>query len=280
MISRDGVAIMNARTKNVSLAKETLEVLKKKAYVTPSGNVVDITSSLDAAISGTVLYKTGADLPDTDWETFTPTIEVVNEKAAQAAVRLSALGKTDIVALNFASARNVGGGFLAGALAQEEDLCRSSGLYVCIKSKPVFYNENILCDDTFYTDNIIYSPNVPFFRDEYNQFLENPFELSIISAPAPNLSSLKTEGLQHKIKGILRERALRVLQIAASHGHKNIILGAWGCGAFGNDPNMVAQVFVDVLQKMPAFEHVCFATYDDRDPPVVYQTFEEILKKR
>jgi uncharacterized protein (TIGR02452 family) len=279
MITRDGVALMNARTQNVSIAKETLAVLKQKHYTSPSGKVVDISTSLDAAIKGTILYKTDAELPDTDWETFTPTIEVLNETTARAAVRLLALGKTDIVALNFASARNVGGGFLAGALAQEEDLCRASGLYACTKSKPVFYNENILLDGPFYTDNVIYSPKVPFFRDSYHNFLEAPFELSIISSPAPNLSSLtgRIEGLEAKTKGILRERAIRILDIAAHHGHKNIILGAWGCGAFGNDPKMVSEVFKLALEKIPAFEHVCFATYDDRDPPIVFETFKKII---
>lgn len=279
MITRDGVALMNARTQNVATAKETLQVLKQKHYTAPSGTAVDISTSLDAAIKGTALYKAGADLPDTDWETYTPTIEVLNETTYRAAVRLLASGKTDIVALNFASARNVGGGFLSGALAQEEDLCRASGLYPCTKSKPVFYNENIMCDDTFYTDNVIYSPKVPFFRDSYYNFIETPIELSIISAPAPNVSSLtgRTEGLQNKIKGILRERAIRVLNIAACHGHKNIILGAWGCGAFGNDATMVAEVFKLALEKVPAFEHVCFATYDERQPPVVFDTFRRVL---
>lgn len=275
MISRDGIVIMNARTKNVSIAKETLQVLKQKHYTAPSGNIVDISGSLDAAVKGTVLYK--EPLPAKDYPIIDLTLEVNNELTAQAAVRLAAEGKTHLVALNFASARNPGGGFLAGALAQEEDLCRASGLYVCTKSKPVFYNENILCDDTFYTDNIIYSPNVPFFRDEHNQFLETPFELSIISAPAPNLSSVKTEGLQHKIKGILRERAIKILQIAFDNGHKNLILGAWGCGAFGNDPEMVANVFMEMLQKVPVFEHVSFATHDVRQPPVVYETFKQII---
>lgn len=282
MITRNGVALMNARTQNVSIAKETLEIIKNKNYTTPSGNVVDISGMLDTALQGTVLYKAGADLPDTDWGDSTiPTTEVLNETTSNAAVRLLAAGKTDLVALNFASARNVGGGFLAGALAQEEDLCRASALYVCTKSKPVFYKGNILSDGTFYTDNVIYSPKVPFFRDSYHNLLEAPFKLSIISSPAPNLSSLtgRIEGLEAKTKGILRERAIRILDVAARHGHKNIILGAWGCGAFGNDPKMVAEVFKLALEKVPAFRHVCFATYDDRDPPVVFQIFKETFNQ-
>lgn len=272
MIKRDGVEIMNERTTNVKLAKATLEVLKQKQYTLPDGRVVDITDSLDAAIDGTLLYK--EPISHQDYQAQTPTIEVSNQTTTQAARALISQGK-DVVALNFASARNPGGGFLGGAIAQEEDLCRCSGLYVCTKSKPVFYNENILCKDSLYTDSIIYSPKVPFFRDDNNSFLEEPYLLSIISAPAPNLSGLREEGLRSAVKSVLRERAIKVLQIAAEHGHQTIILGAWGCGAFGNDPDMVAQVFKDMLVKVPAFKHVCFAVYDIRPETPVYNAFKK-----
>jgi len=275
MIKRDGVELVNARTNNVKMAKETLEVLKQKQYTSHNGKIVSIADSLDAALAGTILYRDS--LPLKDYPALTPTIQVVNNTTTFAAGAMEAQGKTNIVALNFASARNVGGGFLGGAVAQEEDLCRSSGLYACTKSKPQFYNDNILCEDALYTDNVIYSPNVPFFRDENSFLLEEPYLLSIISAPAPNLSGLREEGLRNKVKGVFRERVIKVLQVAAEHGHKNIILGAWGCGAFGNDPQMVAQVFKDMLPKVPAFEHVCFAVYDTRPEMPVYETFKEIL---
>lgn len=276
MIKRSGVEIMNARTKNVSLAKETIEVTKQKKYIINGVLKVDISLAVDAAVAGTILYKPDTELPDRDLYSITPVIEVTNETTAQAAARLIQSGKKDVVALNFASARNQGGGFLSGAVAQEEDLCRASALYACLKTKPIFYNENILCDDCYYTDNVIYSPQVPFFRDANNLFLEEPFLLSIVSAPAPNLNGVRPEGLQFKLKGIIRERATRILDIAAHHGHKNIILGAWGCGAFGNDPVMIAEVFNLALAKIPAFDHVTFAVYDTREPPVLYETFKEV----
>jgi len=274
MITKNGVAVTTARTKNASIAKETIKIVKEGHYTALSGAVIDLSEEFDAAIKGTILYQDP--LPTQQYTVHIPVFEVLNETTAQAAVRLMAEGKTDMVGLNFASARNPGGGFLAGAMAQEEDLCRCSGLYACIKNKPIFYNENILCDGTLYTHNIIYSPKVPFFRDQYNLFIENPFTLSIISAPAPNLRNMEVID-EELVRDVLFTRAVKILQVAAVHGHKTIILGAWGCGAFGNDAKMVANVFLEALKVVPAFQHVCFACFDNRPDANVFETFKREL---
>ncbi len=189
MIKRNGVELMNARTKNVSIAKETLAILKQKYYISPNGEKIDISIVLDEAVSGTILYKDDLSC-DPERKLVPTTIEVTNETTANTAQRFLNSGKNNVVVLNFASATSPGGGFLAGSVAQEEDLCRCSGLYPCIKNKPVFYNENILCGNTYYTDNIIYSPKVPFIRNEYLQLLEEPFLVSVITSPAPNIRSI------------------------------------------------------------------------------------------
>jgi uncharacterized protein (TIGR02452 family) len=276
MIKRDGVALMNARTHNVSLAKETIQVLKDKKYVALNGNIVDISFALDEAVNNTKLFQNVITDNYQPSNVKLPIVEIVNETTTQAAVRLLADNKKDIVALNFASARNVGGGFLSGAVAQEEDLCRRSGLYACTKRKPVFYNENILCDNSLYTDNIIYSPNVPFFRDENNLFLDNPYYLSIISAPAPNVRSM--EDIDDKVLFlILYKRILKILQVARLCSHENIILGAWGCGAFGNDPTMVANAFKQALIDIPYFSYICFAVYDRHEGTPTYNAFKQTI---
>jgi uncharacterized protein (TIGR02452 family) len=284
MIKRDGVAVMNARTGNVSLAKETIEIIKNKNYIAPSGQLVDISTSLNAAIDGTVLYPHTTSIPQFTPQTYVVTCEITNETTTQAAIRWMSEDTDNAIALNFASARNQGGGFLSGAIAQEEDLCRCSGLYGCLKRKPQFYNENILRDDALYTDGVIYSPRVPFFRDRFNFLLEKPFELSIVSSPAPNVRAIsmddfQDENLEDVLYSVLYGRAKRILQTAAFHGHKNIILGAWGCGAFGNDAGQVASVFAQLVNdEMPFFERVCFAVYDTREPPVLYEKFKEVIE--
>jgi len=277
MIKRAGVEVMNARTKNVSIAKETLEIVRLGKYVAPSGKEVDIKAEVEFSKSLTAYWEPDSDIfsnRETIIQIF-PTIEVTNETTAQAAARLLAAGIEKPVALNFASARNQGGGFLSGAVAQEEDLCRCSALYDCLKKKPLFYNKNILQDDTFYTDGIIYSPQVPFFRDQNLNFLEEPFKLSIISVPAPNVRAME-EVDGKKLAEVLNTRATKILKVALLEGHKNLILGAWGCGAFGNDPGLVAEAFRNALLNVPAFERVTFAVYDTREPPVLYETFKQI----
>lgn len=270
-IKKDGVALMNARTNNVSIARETLDIIKNKHYTSPNGKTIDLSESLDAALTGTKLYKDDAILVS-NIQLF-PTIEVINEKTGQAAKRLA---DKNAVALNFANGCNQGGGFLGGARAQEEDLCRCSGLYPCLKSKPMFYNDNIRTDDRYYTDNIIYSPKVPFFRDDNYTLLEEPFTLSIITAPAPNMYGMKID--EELLYTTIRRRAHKILQVAATNGHKNLILGAWGCGAFCNPPKMVAGIFKEVLKEVPVFEYVCFAVYDTREGQPIYKTFQETFQ--
>jgi uncharacterized protein (TIGR02452 family) len=271
MIKRDGVSLMNKRTKNVSVAKETIEVLSNKQYTSRNGNVVEITEALNNAIEKTILIKN--EVLESPTITTTSTIEVTDETTSQAGHRLSDSGE-DVVVLNFASGRNPGGGFLAGALAQEEDLCRDSGLYFCLKKKPQFYNENILCEDSYYTDNMIYSPKVPFFRDANKEFLDKPYYLSVITAPAPNVSAMEKVDAE-KLLMTLRRRVNKILTIAAHYNHKTIVLGAWGCGAFGNAADQVAEVFKTELQTFSCFEKVCFAVYDPRPNQEVLKVFQQ-----
>ena len=269
------------------VAKETLEIVGRGDYVAPSGKTVQVRELVDRAVKGTVLH-TPADLEGLlagrarEGTSFTsPRIEITPETTAQAARRLvEAEREVNVVALNFASAKNPGGGFLGGAKAQEEDLARCSALYTCQLTQRAYYDANRADRSMLYTDHIIYSPDVPFFRDEGARLLEKPFVVSIITAPAPNAGEAKRTGESAGVHAVLQQRARKVLAVAAAHGHRCLVLGAWGCGVFRNDARSVADAFALGLADATfagAFDRVVFAIWERNEDRPTLRAFEERL---
>ena len=260
------------------VAKETLEIVERGTYTCPSGQVVNIRAEVDAALAGTVLYRPDdfADvkkLPPLVGGGAPPRIEVWADTTAGAARKLAAEGP--VAALNFASAKNPGGGFMGGAKAQEEDLARCSALYDCQRTQRDYYTVHRGESSMLYTDHIIYSPAVPFFRDERLDLLPVPFLASIVTSPAPNAGEhLRRDARGHAaISAALTRRAGRVLRVLAEQRQRVLVLGAWGCGVFRNDPAEVASVFKDWLhapEYLGAFDRVVFAIpARDRDQPTL-----------
>lgn len=266
------------------LAKETVAIVERGSYTCPSGHVVSIREAVDAAIAGTVLYRPDDfdALPIPAGSGATMTIEVTAETTGAAARRLvEAEGAGEVAALNFASAKNPGGGFLGGAKAQEEDLARCSALYHCLREKREYYSVNRATDSMLYTDHIIWSPGVPFFRDERLDLLERPFHVGIVTAPAPNAGEhlRRAHGGRPKIREVLERRAERVLRVLATQRQRTLVLGAWGCGVFRNDPREVAEVFAALLRSQYArsFVRVVFAIYDRSRERSTLQAFERVF---
>jgi len=261
-----------------SIAQETLTIVGQGRYRGPS-RAVDVRAAVDAAVGGTLLYEPhrlselepGRDSPATS----AARIEVTGETTGAAARRLGG----DVLALNFASAKNPGGGFLRGAKAQEEDLARCSALYTCQLEKRRYYDENRACGTLLYTDHLIYSPRVPFFRGEDLCLLDEPFLVSIVTSPAPNAGEVMRNEPKsvRRIADVLHARAGHVLAVARHHGHRHLVLGAWGCGVFHNDPLMVARSFHRHLHSerfADAFERVVFAVYDRSRKRDNFRAFE------
>jgi uncharacterized protein (TIGR02452 family) len=248
------------------LAQETLAILDRGSYVAPSGHRVHL--DLTRCVPGTrtwrpeelealVAARQGAT------GVARTTLEVTPESTAAAARRLAITGVGPVLALNFASAVSVGGGFLRGARAQEEDLCRGSALYACLAPQRAYYDANRAAGTDLYTDHMIVSPGVPFFRDDQLALLETPVEVSILTAPAPCARELDDDE-RAQLPSVFERRVAMVLALAASLGHRRLVLGAWGCGAFRNDAAMVADVFARRLADpaFACFERVVFAIFD------------------
>jgi len=170
--------------------------------------------------------------------------------------------------LDFSSARNPGGGFLKGAGAQEESLARSSGLYPCLLECIEMYEHNRRYKSCLYSHHMIYSPNVPVIKDDNGELLEDFYAVSFISAPAVNAGVVKKreQDWEEKVEEAMKERLRRILSVAVHHGHDTLVLGAFGCGVFQNDPRHVASWFKELLSGSfnGAFARVAFAILEKK----------------
>ncbi|WP_371643346.1 TIGR02452 family protein [Streptomyces mirabilis] len=277
---------MSARLR--ALAQQTQEIVAAGGYRASDGRAVSIAAAVEAAEAGTRVYGPGPVGAPAAGPASAPRastlFEVTGESSLEAARRL--VGKDagrsadPVAVLNFASARNPGGGFLNGAQAQEEALCRASALYSCLLRAREFYDHHRAHRDPFYTDRVIHSPAVPVFRDDRGGLLDEPYTVGFLTAAAPNAGVvLRTVPERAPELGpALAVRAERVLETAAAHGYRRLVLGAWGCGVFRNDPAQVAGAFHDLLVEgrfEGAFDHVVFGVLDRTRDQATRGSFEQ-----
>ena len=126
-----------SREKAAAYGSETVEIIRQGKCTTPSGQAVSIADDLERSVRGTVSYPPDATVPESASGSNKTNIEIKNETTLSAATHLLVSGYKPVV-LNFASATHPGGGFLSGALAQEEYLARSSGLFACLENNPMY----------------------------------------------------------------------------------------------------------------------------------------------
>ena len=194
----------------------------------------------------------------------------------------AANGFDNVLVMNFANAHRPGGGFLDGARAQEESLCRCSTLYASIssdKSKEM-YDYNNRMNDPLDSNYMLLSKNVAVFRDfNCNPLPEEAvYIVSVVTVPAPNKNGRACNVKQSEIDECMQDRIEKMLWMAARKGYSNLVLGAWGCGAFGHDARTVAQYFYNAffegVEFHEFFDTVCFAIPHDEDK---LQAFQEVF---
>lgn len=193
---------------------------------------------IKSAIENSVIYGGSGKMPQKGEPSTKAETLVLNVDSTEAVLQYPGAAL-----LNFASYRHAGGGFVTGAWAQEEAICHDSTLYNVISQFEDFYAENEHnLNRSLYTDRAIFSPKIVFFRGGKQA------ECSVITCAAPNLSSALNHGVTaSENETALRQRTDFVISIAEEQGCDTVILGAWGCGVFGQDPAVMARLFKERL---------------------------------
>ncbi|KAK6080911.1 hypothetical protein SCUP234_05009 [Seiridium cupressi] len=184
----------------------------------------------------------------------TLTLEVTDTiTAAHSLLRNDATGKFDlsnksarVAILNMASPLSPGGGFVNGAGSQEESLCMRSTLLSSLKDE--FYRLPEL--------GAVYTPDVLVFRNEKSDDLDKQDRWFVDCVSAAMLRMPETEVDEDSGRGIYvnakdRDTILQkmriVLRIFQAKGARKVVLGAWGCGAYGNPVGEIAAAWSKVL---------------------------------
>lgn len=197
-----------------------------------------------------------------------------------------------VAVLNFASATTPGGGVTKGSTAQEECICRCSTLYPALNQQMCwdeYYNVNRKAWDNRGSDTIIYTQDVLVFKDKDYNLLDKgeEFYIDVITCAAPNLREKPHNSYNNGAKpkqlvlsddelyDIHVKRAKHIFNVANGKGVDYLVLGAFGCGAFKNNPEVVAKAYRDVIPEyINNFKVIDFAIIDGK-----YTNNYEIFKK-
>ena len=275
------------RTENVIVFEDTEKLCKQYNR---------LKEAVKNATEGQKMIPEGAELPTIDKKCFeTPAKVVVSKKRTLEAA--AGYKGTKTAVHNFASASNPGGGVETGANAQEECICGCSGLFFSLNTPKMweeFYTPHRRAHNPIHNDDIIFTPAVTVFKTDTAEpklMKESEwYNVDVITCAAPNLRERPSNGYNsgdgHKAVRItdkellaLHEKRLRrILDVAVMEKDETIILGAFGCGAFLNNPEIVAQAAKNVIKDyLYTFKNIEFAVYCSPRDEKNYRTFERVL---
>lgn len=260
--------------KNIEIFEDTMNQCKCNEQ---------LIKSIENSIKKTILYKQG-ETPEIQTKNGDCKITVTQERTFEAVKNLkNDYPDVKIGVLNFASARNVGGGVVRGAEAQEECLCRCSTLYPCLDTDYLFenyYQVHRNLKELTYTDACIYTPDIMVIKTDtkYPESMpENEwYNVDVLTCPAPNVSTLKIPDTE--LFKIHKRRGSHIISIAVENNIDVLVLGAFGCGAFRNNPEIVARAYKEILpQFMGYFKEIRFAVYCSPRNTKNYDVFKRII---
>lgn len=275
------------REENIDIFQDTLRIfqeneclIKATKVAQENQQVIPETEILDD--TRTTLYDNPA------------TVIVSKKRSFEAA---SAYKDQKVCVHNFASASNPGGGVKNGANAQEECLCRCSNLYLCLKMPKLwddFYLPHRTARNPLHNDDIIYTPGVRIIKSDTATPKLLPksqwFDVDVITCAAPNLrerpgnsynsgdGSVPVKITDKELLQLHEKRLRKILDVAYIKGNEIVILGAFGCGAFSNNPYVVATAGKNVIKDyLYKFKIIEFAIYCNPRDDSNYKSFMGIL---
>ena len=266
----------------VSVFEDTMERIKQS---------LDFTNATNFSIHNQQFISASAIISISDVQKADKPANIIVSQLRSFEAAAQYIGKRTAV-LNFASATNPGGGVEKGASAQEECLCRVSTLYPCLtdqKMRDSFYTPHRKNGNALHNDDIIYTPNLLVIKDDDHNLLSDPFSVDIISCAAPNLrerpsnqyntgDTIKVQISDNELLALHEKRARKIFASAIANNVEVLILGAFGCGAFCNDPYIVARAYKNVIPEFEQyFQTIEFAIYCRPTDPINYNAFKSTI---
>ena len=278
---------MSTRTERIEVFADTQEWI----WADP-----DLSASINVAKKNTTVFYEN-DYPAFDAsKTKDMAIEVSGDRSFQAAMRLrKEYPDAKIAVMNFANAFHAGGGVASGASAQEECLCRTSTLYPLLYRQTLrnsFYKYHHDLNTPKASDSLIYTEGVIICKTDEDLPKRMPKEdwvtVDVITIAAPDLRDKSNVHVplvnggtymnDAELFGYHVKRAIHMLTCAAAKGAEVLVLGAFGCGAFQNNPEVVARAYKVALQEFPkVFRKIEFAVYCPPGGSTNYEVFTRVL---
>lgn len=279
---------MGRREINAEIFRDTTEFLNESEKL--------LTATAETRRNQKLIFA-GQDIPESDSNYVRAANVIVSGKRTLEAA--SAYKGKNVCILNFASATNPGGGVVHGSSAQEESLCRCSTLYFCLDTPELmrdFYLPHRKAGNPLYNDDIIYSPDVYVIKTDTSfpdRMKENDwYKVNVITCAAPNLRDRPSNAMNpnagntaakianQELHALLETRIRRIFKVAASEGNEILILGAFGCGAFRNPPDVVADVFRQITDEYGKyFETIEYAVFHTERETENYKAFKRAFSK-
>lgn len=273
--------------KNLEIFRDSVELMETNSR---------LKQAITESVNNQKLYLEADDVEVFESKELCCKTVVSPKRSFEAASFYAGAGKR-VAVLNFASSINPGGGVAHGSTAQEECLCRCSTLYPCLDIDMMwnrFYEPHRKAGNPLYNDDCLYTPGVIVFKSDTSlpERLEEKdwYQVDVITCAAPNLNDIPGN-IMNRLAGntsvnsddglyeLLLRRIEKIFKVAAANGAEVLVLGAFGCGVFGNPPMVVARAFKAVQEKYASyFDTIEYAVYCGGNDTGNYDAFCEVFE--